>query len=55
MLDYFTVKFTNDMALLSSKSISATALKENGYPDEVGIEEITIHYTDGTKSVFVPE
>ena len=55
MIDFLAVKFTNDTTLICDRVISATALEMNGYPKEVGIEEITIHHTDGTKSTFVPE
>ncbi len=55
MIDFFAVKFTNGSTLIDDRAISVSALEMNGYPKEVGIEEITIYYTDGTKSVFVPE
>ena len=55
MIEYFAVKFTNGGTLICGSAIYASALEENGYPDKVGIEEITIHYTDSTKSTFVPD
>ncbi len=55
MIDFLAVKFTNDTTLICDGAIHASTLEENGYPKEVGIEEITIHYTDSTKSTFVPE
>ena len=55
MIHHFTVTFTNGLTLTYYDAINATDLKECGHPDKVGIEEIIIHYMDGTKSVFVPE
>jgi len=55
MIDYLTVKFTNDCTLICNSAIHIDTLGKNGYPDKVGIEEITIHFSDGTKSIFVPK
>jgi hypothetical protein len=55
MINYLAVKFTDGGTLICGDTISISKLEESGYPDEVGIEEITIHHTDGTKSTFVPE